>query len=1613
MGINCERTELKKKKIDTKQTLLNGTTPKPAQNNDNIKITDTTQLDKENMQATKDTQDNTTFQILDWNYYHEEDDDDGSKKYTIRLFGKTKAQESIYLQVDGFKPYFYIKLEKSWKSSQIDQILEAAQRRVFPKDKVEGLVETKVVSKYDFYGFTNYKKFNFLKMTFADMESMKAYERAFQKAYNIPWISKRPIKVKIYESNVIPFLRFMHIKDLDAVGWISIPNNKLEKHKFPPTCSKHNYYTNWKNITKVDDRNINKFIIAAFDIECTSEDGTFPQPDRPGDKVIQIGITLSRYGEDECFEKHILCLNKTDPIEGANVIWYEEEEDLLLGFTKILRELDPDIVTGYNTKGFDYQYLKRRAEYLKIYARFSRLSRINGEISEWIESTLSSSALGENKLKYYDMTGRVNIDLMKVIQRDHKLGSYKLDDVFSNFIKDTIISLVNDKKENNPNVKRKRDDMLTDFITDKINIVENDKNKGTFKVVTKNTYGLSADQYITLSYNDGIIEYKYKDGQKFKVKELTKDSIIAEGFVETEEIMGKGYKVFWSQAKDDVGPNDIFRLFKGSSADRAVVAKYCLQDCALCNKLINKLQIITNNVGMANVCNVPLSYLFLRGQGVKIFSLVAKQCRAEDHLIPTIRKKIKKEEFVKDKFGNRVKTDKEKEEDKEDSVFDKFIQNLNNKGKDEEFDDDDEDNVGYEGATVFPPEKGAHFEPIPVLDFASLYPNAMILRNLSHECFVDNPAYDNLPGYRYHEITYKSNDGTHTTCRFAEKLDGSKGIIPRILIALLAARKKYKKLMESEKDSFLRAVLDGLQQAYKVTANSLYGQTGASTSPIYMKPIAASTTATGREALQYSKYFIENDYAELINLALDAIGAEETDEYEDKKNKYMERCREIYTYYPHKIDVVEYNVDEKTNKKIKSEYQIHISTDEKAIIPDSKFIADNVEYEPKQTLSGSYANCLAFIEGNEKKNIKSNIDVLTTLGLSSPDLLCDNFLTPLSKLDSGKRKEFISNLKTNLLAEYDEENVQKLCDDNDIDLASECEVVIKQYQSKRKEDFIKALGENLEMMIYMSIWHKLGFTNIKDFENKFIKVLSESKVKERRDFINNLNAIVLDGKKLKSKFYKKHSEILEKMGYTEDTTVEVFLKVLTKLKSDTKTGFMKMLNANIDNMGYNGKDEMFEKFYEMVQQTLTGYTIKPKVIYGDTDSVFFKMGIAKDGVVLKDKVALVKAITLGIWGSIMICALLPPPMAQAYEKVLWPFAILSKKRYVGNLYEKDPNSFKEKSMGIVLKRRDNAPIVKIVCGGIVNQILNKHSAEGALNFTTAALKDIITGRHKMDKFIISKTLKGPSLTLDERKVEAMKPKEQRSYSDRSTIVHAVLADRMADRDPGNKPLSNDRIPYAFIETKKKIRTQGDRVEHPDMIKSEKLKLDYLFYITNQIMVPAVQFLGLVVENPEQVFREYIIKEENRKKCMMPHGYYFGKTEEGEQYLNIDLGDNDDVRIKEKKEKKEKKVKKNCKEKFGKLVNGNNIAKLGETKINLSFVNFDEIVEDINGHDDGVSNGSNKSKSSKGRLAHHVAQKKQTKKKIAPVKANKSFAQFDETFKTNDGKMFDLDELLDN
>jgi len=558
-----------------------------------------------------------------------------------------------------------------------------------------------------------------------------------------------------------------------------------------------------------------------------SLNATFPKLE--GDKVTFIGSTFMNYGEKEPHKNHCIVLNTCSdlPMENSIVETYKTEKEVLLAWQKLIQRENPDIVIGYNIFGFDYEFMFRRAEENGCIEEFLKLSRNKDEIcgtkdnesGKWkIEESTLQIASGQHDLRFIKMNGRLQVDLYNFYRREVNLTSYKLDYVAGNFIGDFVKNV--------------------------------DHFDGSFtEIKTSNMTGLLVGSFVHFEEIGHSVDY-YADGAKYLViyvdKENSKFKI--EGVVNPDF----NKKVRWCLAKDDVTPKDIFRMTNGTADDRAVIAKYCIQDCNLVHYLFNKSDILTGFIEMAKICSVPINFLVMRGQGIKLTSYVAKKCREKRTLMPVIEKG----------------------------------------GLDE----------GYEGAIVLDPKCDLYLDnPVACVDYASLYPSSMISENLSHDSKVwtreydlagnlveewgdkdadGNYLYDNLAGYEYVDVTYdtyryvrknpkaaaeKVKSG-YKMCRFVQPNISGEGeaIMPSILKELLKARKDTRKMIPNEKDEFMKNVLDQRQLGYKVTANSLYGQCGAKTSTFYEKDIAACTTATGRKLLTYAKRIIEECYGDKI-----------------------------------------------------------------------------------------------------------------------------------------------------------------------------------------------------------------------------------------------------------------------------------------------------------------------------------------------------------------------------------------------------------------------------------------------------------------------------------------------------------------------------------------------------------------------------------------------------------------------------------------------------------------------------------------------------------------------------------------------------------------------------
>merc|ERR1719343_1985710 len=158
----------------------------------------------------------------------------------------------------------------------------------------------------------------------------------------------------------------------------------------------------------------------------------------------------------------------------------------------------------------------------------------------------------------------------------------------------------------------------------------------------------------------------------------------------------------------------------------------------------------------------------------------------------------------------------------------------------------------YEGATVLDPLTGYYPQPIATLDFASLYPSIMMAHNLCY-CTLLRP--DQVKSMDPEQVTKAPITG----CSFVKR-ETRRGLLPMILEELLAARKRAKKAMAEAEDPLTKSVLNGRQLALKVSANSVYGFTGATVGILPCLEISSSVTAFGRTMIDHTKKMVEAKY---------------------------------------------------------------------------------------------------------------------------------------------------------------------------------------------------------------------------------------------------------------------------------------------------------------------------------------------------------------------------------------------------------------------------------------------------------------------------------------------------------------------------------------------------------------------------------------------------------------------------------------------------------------------------------------------------------------------------------------------------------------------------------
>ena len=269
-------------------------------------------------------------------------------------------------------------------------------------------------------------------------------------------------------------------------------------------------------------------------------------------------------------------------------------------------------------------------------------------------------------------------------------------------------------------------------------------------------------------------------------------------------------KEFLNSPKVPVSYSQVFDAYEkhitGGDAynDLSLVAKYCVHDSVIVSKLFDIFQAWTTITEMGSICNVPPSYIYIKGQQIKVFAQVFKYCYDNEIVIDTKRAPIRTE---------------------------------------------------YVGATVLSPTPGLYEYVVP-FDFKSLYPTIMIAYNIDYMSYVkpgDTSVQDS-------ECTLvKCGDSVH---RFHKN---RKGVLPSIADHLLNARDAVRKRMKTlDKSSVLYNILNQRQLSYKVSCNSLYGAMGVREGMLPLLPGAEAVTSLGRDNLVKAADYLVNTHDAVV-----------------------------------------------------------------------------------------------------------------------------------------------------------------------------------------------------------------------------------------------------------------------------------------------------------------------------------------------------------------------------------------------------------------------------------------------------------------------------------------------------------------------------------------------------------------------------------------------------------------------------------------------------------------------------------------------------------------------------------------------------------------------------
>ena len=381
----------------------------------------------------------------------------------IRMHGVTMEGNSVTCHVHNFFPYLYVAAPNGFKQDHLKAFQYAINdqmRMKTPKATETLVLNVETCLKSSIYGYQGENKSLFLKITVRLHQFVATCKRVLRDGFQVHTLGTVQ-NVNTFESNIPFTLRFMIDAQIQGSSWVGLPAGtyQIRNHDRQSACQlevdidfhhlvAHQPEGEWSKIAPLR--------ILSFDIECAGRKGIFPEANV--DPVIQIANIVTIQGQSKPIIQNVFTLNTCAHIVGIQTLCYEKEEEMLQKWSDFLRTVDADIIIGYNINGFDLPYLLDRAKTLKL-DKFPFWGRVINSRTVAKDSQFSSKAFGTRNTKSINIEGRVQLDVLQLMQRDYKLRSYSLNSVSAHFLgeqkEDVHHSIITDLQNGTDETRRR------------------------------------------------------------------------------------------------------------------------------------------------------------------------------------------------------------------------------------------------------------------------------------------------------------------------------------------------------------------------------------------------------------------------------------------------------------------------------------------------------------------------------------------------------------------------------------------------------------------------------------------------------------------------------------------------------------------------------------------------------------------------------------------------------------------------------------------------------------------------------------------------------------------------------------------------------------------------------------------------------------------------------------------------------------------------------------------------------------------------------------------------------------------------------------------------------